>query len=124
MFLAACGQSEPGPPRVPPVEKISEPAVSSALAISLSGDIDQKDETTFVATGPEVVCSAVLINSEIVNVTDLVEWKTDPPGGDFSKGTGSVHYLADEKSDVRIYAEYTNDSGIRSVSPKLKLSWP
>jgi len=123
-LLAACGRTESPQPQAALVEKMSPPAVSYTLAISLSGDVEQKNETNFVATGPEIVCSAILIDKENINVSDMVEWKTDPPGGNFSKGTRAIYYLVDEKSDVKIYAEYTNDSGIHALSPKLTLSWP
>jgi len=114
LFSCACAKSVP-PPAV--IEPMNEP--KAVLAITLQGDVEQKDETTFVATGPEIICDAVVIrDTEITPVANLVEWKTEPPGGTFSHGGRGVFYLADEKSEVRIYAVYEGDS-----SPMLTLRY-
>lgn len=122
-LVAACGRAEPPAP-MQPVEVVAA-APQPKLAIAIEGDVRQKDESTFIATGPEIICSAVLMQEgTITSVTDSVEWMTEPPGGDFSRGTRGVFYLVDEKSDVKIFAEYKNDTGETFVSPKLTLSWP
>lgn len=116
VLFGACADSAPPPAVIAPMT-VNEP--KAVLAITLQGDVERKDETTYVATGPEIICDAVVIrDTEVTPVANLVEWKTDPPGGTFSHGGRGVFYLADEKSEVRIYAVYEGDS-----SPMLTLRY-
>ncbi|MEK8022599.1 MAG: hypothetical protein AAB229_02220, partial [Candidatus Hydrogenedentota bacterium] len=120
MFIVACGRPAP-PPAMPSALSTPTPAVAAIarnlppLEIVLEGDAIRRSDTEYEAAGPEILCSAFLMDSEVPRlVSSEVEWKTDPPGGSFSSGASGVFFLPDSHSTVKIYALFSEQG---QVSP-------
>lgn len=132
LIAASCGgapEPAPSPPAAQSAAVTRQAAAPQVkvppLAIALEGNVTRKSETEYQATGPEILCSAFLMDSDVPRlVSSDVKWMTDPPGGTFSFGASGVFFLPDKGSTVKIYAVLEEDSGPSAVSPKLTLLVP
>ena len=129
LLLASCGQAVPSSPSSAPVAAPAPRVVPSVksfpLAIALDGNVKHRSDTEYVATGPEILCAAYLIDSDVPRlVSSEVEWQTDPPGGTFSSGASGVFFLPDTGTVVRIYAVMSDPAAPPNESPRLTLIVP
>lgn len=132
VLLSSCGRapdpatsSTPAPVAAPVSAPIlTAPTSSSSLAVALEGDVQNLGDTLYKATGPEIRCSAMIVDSgEARPATSEVDWKVAPmTAGSFSMGTRGAFFMPTESGTVEIYAELPVDGAPARVSPRLSLS--
>lgn len=128
VFLTlACGQSSPSAPidaQATPAPTATPDARAEApvLAVALEGDVLAISETEYRAKGPEIRCSAFLIeNGSAAPILGLAEWRAMPNGaGVFSTGATGVFFIPERSGAIEIEAECEH-GGRRLKSPRLIL---
>lgn len=128
VFLTlACGQSSPSAPveapdTTAPTATTNESAEAAVLAVALEGDVLAISETEYRAKGPEIRCSAFLIeNGNASPILGLAEWRAMPNGaGVFSTGATGVFFIPERSGTIEIEAE-CDHAGRRLKSPRLIL---
>lgn len=134
VILVGCGAQPPAPPSEPARNAATQAstaathdtAVVGVLAIALEGDVELTSETEYRSIGPEIRCSAMLMDAgEPQPVATEVEWKAEPAGsGVFSSGAHGVFFLSEGSGRVEIHAILKTPDGRALRSPKVFLIVP
>lgn len=129
IFLYSCGNTEEQKiitHSETQSEYTEEQKSNCQLGIALSGQVERVSDVEYKVTGPEIKCSAILIDGDSQTiVTSEVKWISEPEGSaEFSEGAAGVYLIPNQKGSIKIYALYPYEGEVQKKSPEFTLIFP